>query len=175
MLVRIVPPDPTWPQQFVIAAAEVQATLGDAIAAIYHIGSTAIPQVYAKPILDLLVEARDLVQVDQRVAEMAAIAYEAMGEFGIPGRRFFRRHNADGIRTHHVHIFPTGHPDIARHLNFRDYLTAHPHLAQQYTDLKRQLADQFPTDIDQYMDGKDGFIKAMDQQAALWRSRLPQN
>jgi GrpB-like predicted nucleotidyltransferase (UPF0157 family) len=93
-----------------------------------------------------------------------------MGEFGIPGRRYFRKSDAAGIRTHHVHTFQVGSPEIERHLVFRDYMIAHPDDAQNYSELKHLLAKQYPNDIDGYMDGKDEFIKEMDRKAAAWRT-----
>lgn len=136
--------------------------------AIHHIGSTAIPNIYAKPIIDILVEAKNLTQVDTRNAAMATLGYEAMGEFGIAGRRYFRKHDAAGVRTHHVHVFEQGSPESDRHLAFRDYLIAHPDEAHQYSQLKRSLANQYPDDRESYMDGKDSFIKEKERQALEW-------
>jgi len=167
--VEVVPPNPDWPQQFAQAAQEIAAALGDRVVQIHHIGSTSIPGIYAKPVIDLLVEVDDINAVDAHNESLAAIGYEAMGEFGIPGRRYFRRDNAAGFRTHNAHTFATASPEIARHLTFRDYMIAHPDHAQTYSELKQKLAAQFPTDIEGYMDGKDSFIKAMDQQAAIWQ------
>lgn len=170
--VEVVPPDPSWPAAFAKAAQEVTAILGANLITVHHIGSTAIPGIWAKPIIDLMPEVRDITLVDGVNEAMQAIGYQVMGELGIPGRRYFRRDNAAGFRTHHVHMFETGSSQIDRHLAFRDYMIAHPAQAQVYSELKQRLAAQFPTDIEGYMDGKDGFIKAMDEEAALWRSRL---
>jgi GrpB-like predicted nucleotidyltransferase (UPF0157 family) len=92
-----------------------------------------------------------------------------MGEYGIPGRRYFRKDNQEGIRTHQIHAFETGSAEVERHLAFRDYMIAHPGDAQRYGELKRKLAEQHPQSIDRYMDGKDGFIKEIDRRAAQWR------
>jgi GrpB-like predicted nucleotidyltransferase (UPF0157 family) len=92
-----------------------------------------------------------------------------MGEYGIPGRRYFRKHDAAGVRTHHVHVFEVGSAQIERHLAFRDYLRSHPAEAQAYSELKRRLAQTHPTNIEAYMDGKHGFIQAIDAKAAVWR------
>ncbi|MGB6017650.1 MAG: GrpB family protein [Nodosilinea sp.] len=97
------------------------------------------------------------------------LGYEAMGEFGLSGRRYFRKDNAKGDRTHHVHAFQAGSSEIDRHLAFRDFMITHPDCAQQYSDLKRALAAQYPEDIDSYMDGKDEFVKSMEQRALQWR------
>jgi GrpB-like predicted nucleotidyltransferase (UPF0157 family) len=167
--VEVVPHNPDWQQTFEQAAQQVAQALGDNVVAIHHIGSTAIPGIYAKPIIDLLLVVRAIVLVDQHNPAMAAQGYEAMGEYGIPGRRYFRKHDAAGVRTHHVHVFEVGSAQIERHLAFRDYLRSHPAEAQAYSDLKRRLAQTHPTNIDAYMDGKDGFIQAIDAKAAVWR------
>ena len=136
------------------------------IVAIHHVGSTAIPGIYAKPIIDLLVEVNDINEVDRNNSNMEDLGYQVMGEYGIVSRRFFRKDNASGIRTHHVHVFETNSQQVKRHLAFRDYMIAHPVEAKQYSDLKQKLAKQFPQDIESYMDGKDEFIKNIDRQAA---------
>lgn len=133
---------------------------------IHHIGSTAIPSIYAKPIIDLLVEVKNIKVVDSHNSRMENIGYQVMGEFGIPRRRFFRKDNYLGDRTHHVHIFAINSPQIRRHLAFRDYLINHPIEAKAYSYLKRKLAQQHSNDIESYMDGKDQFIKDIDIKAA---------
>jgi GrpB-like predicted nucleotidyltransferase (UPF0157 family) len=93
-----------------------------------------------------------------------------MGEFGIAGRRFFRKDNQAGIRTHHIHTFEVGSAQIARHLAFRDYMRDHVDDALKYSELKQKLAKQYPYNIEGYMDGKDEFIKAIDKKAEQWRN-----
>lgn len=130
--------------------------------AAHHIGSTAIPCIHAKPVIDMLLEVADLAALDRQQAQMEALGYLAKGENGIAERRFFLKYNAAGVRTHHIHAFLIGSVQVKRHLAFRDYLRAHPQQAQAYSDLKCQLAKQYPTDIEQYLAGKDTFIKAID-------------
>lgn len=170
--VEVVPHRSAWKLEFETEADQIEAAIGKAVIAIHHIGSTAIPSIYAKPIIDFLVEVKNIAQVDQSQPAMEALGYEAMGEYGIPGRRFFRKDNAAGIRTHHVHVFEVGSEHIDRHLAFRDYLIAHPVEAQNYSNLKRDLANRYAYDIESYMDGKDGFIKAIEKQAIAWRASL---
>ena len=100
---------------------------------------------------------------------MVEIGYEVMGEFGIPGRRYFRKDNASGFRECQVHAFEFGSRDVGRHLAFRDYLRAKPDVAHQYSELKRGLANKHPDDIEAYMDGKDAFIKEAQRLALEWR------
>lgn len=168
--VEVVPHDPQWRDAFEAEAKQVAAALGANLVAVHHIGSTAIPNIYAKPIIDLLAEVRDIAEVDGRSSAMESLGYEVMGEFGIPGRRFFRKDNRKGTRTHHIHAFEAGSAGGERHLAFRDYMIAHPGDALEYSELKRKLAQEHPQSIDGYMDGKDGFIKEIDRRAAQWRA-----
>ena len=168
--VEVVPHNPQWRDSFEAEAKHVAAALGEIVIAIHHIGSTAIPNIYAKPVIDLLVEVRDLTEVDGQSSAMESLGFEVMGEYGIPGRRYFRKDNREGIRTHHIHTFEAGSAEVERHLAFRDYMTAHPVEAQAYSELKRKLAEEHPQSIDGYMDGKDGFVKEIDRRAARWRT-----
>ncbi|MGH3148390.1 MAG: GrpB family protein [Rubrobacter sp.] len=165
--VEVVPHSPGWAAGFREVADRLRAVLGDEVIAVHHIGSTAIPGISAKPIIDVLLEAREVERLDDFVPEMARLGYEARGEFGIPGRRFFVK-NARSRRTHHIHAFTTGSLGLERHLAFRDYMISHPEKAEAYSRLKERLAQQFPTDIEAYMDGKDPFIKEMERRAMAW-------
>lgn len=168
--VEVVPHDPRWREAFEAEAKRVAAALGENVSAVHHIGSTAIPDIYAKPVVDLLIEVGDINEVDGRSSAMESLGYEVLGEYGIPGRRYFRKDNPEGIRTHHIHAFAAGSAEAARHLAFRDYMIAHPFDAQRYSELKRKLAEQHPQSPEEYMDGKDGFIKEMERRAAQWRT-----
>jgi GrpB-like predicted nucleotidyltransferase (UPF0157 family) len=167
--VEVVPHNPNWQDNFAEEKQQILQVFGNNIVAIHHVGSTAIPGIHAKPIIDLLVEVEEIVKVDECNPSMEALGYEVIGEFGIPGRRFFRKNNAAGIRTHHIHTYEVGEPEVEKHLAFRDYMIAHPEDAQKYSELKRGLARKHPYDIDSYVDGKDGFIQEMNKKAAEWR------
>jgi GrpB-like predicted nucleotidyltransferase (UPF0157 family) len=168
--VEVVPHDPNWREVFTTESKQIALALSENLVAVHHIGSTAIPQIHAKPIIDILVEVKNITKVDEQSSAIEALGYEAMGEYGISGRRYFRKHNQAGIRTHHIHTFEVGSQQIERHLAFRDYMIAHPEDAQKYSELKRELAKKYPDNIESYMDGKDGFIKEMDIKAARWRA-----
>jgi len=168
--VEVVPHNPLWRDAFEAEAERVAAALGENVVAIHHIGSTAIPNIYAKPVVDLLVEVRDINGVDGRSSAMESLGYEVMGEYCIHGRRYFRKDDREGIRTHNLHAFEAGSAEAERHLAFRDFMLAHPVEAQRYSELKRRLAEEHPQNMDGYMDGKDAFIKEMDRRAARWRT-----
>ncbi|MFN0075561.1 MAG: GrpB family protein [Prosthecobacter sp.] len=168
MRYQVVPHDPVWKQQYAREAELITSALNDMAAKLHHIGSTAISDIAAKPIIDILIEIDDLRELDARSSAMEQLGYEAMGEFGIPGRRYFRKNDAFGIRTHQIHAFETGSPGALRHLAFRGYMIAHPAAAQAYGALKERLAQQHPDDFEAYMDGKDAFIKEHEAKALAW-------
>ncbi|SMO44929.1 GrpB family protein [Melghirimyces algeriensis] len=167
--VTIVPYQPEWPQRFEREAEWWSRLLGDNLVAIHHIGSTSVPGLSAKPIIDMMPVVQDLGEVDACNDAVQEYGYEPKGEWGISGRRFFYKGGED--RTHHVHVFKQGSPDVHRHLAFRDYLRAHPDIADQYGSLKQRLARDYPTDIIAYMDGKDPFIKGVEQKALRWATQ----
>ncbi len=164
--VIVVPYDPNWHRTFLVESQQLAIALDKNMVNIHHIGSTSIPTIYAKPIIDILIEVKNLAKVDDRNQAIEALGYIGMGEFGIIGRRFFKKDNAEGIRTHHIHTFETGSPQIDRHLAFRDYLISHPETALEYSKLKQQLAQKYPHDIESYMDGKAEFISEIDKKSA---------
>ncbi len=156
-----------WAGEFRAEAERLTAALGDEVVAVHHVGSTAIPGISAKPIIDILLEVRKVERLDDLGPEMSGLGYEAKGEFGLPGRRFFVKHVGER-RTHQIHAYTTGNPELERHLAFRDYMISHPEDAEAYGRLKEELARRFPTDIEGYMDGKDAFIKEMERRALAW-------
>lgn len=162
----LVPHNPEWSSHFARESAEVAAALGDVLVAIHHIGSTAIPDVIAKPVIDILAVVTDLALVDLRAEALRALNYEAMGEFGIPGRRYFRKSRTEGVRTHQIHAFEVDSHEPQRHLAFRDYLRTHPAAARAYVELKLELRRQFPTDIQGYSEGKTEFVRDIESRAS---------
>ena len=167
--VIVVPYSPDWPAAFAREAARIRAALGDNCIAVHHIGSTAVPGLAAKPILDLLPVVRDLAAAADARPALERLGYEWMGEFGIPGRRYLRKGGDE--RTHQVHIFARDdRAQIARHLAVRDYLRAFPEAARRYGALKTALARRFPWDIEAYCDGKDAFVRELEREALAWRA-----
>jgi GrpB-like predicted nucleotidyltransferase (UPF0157 family) len=153
---------------FEAEAAQLRAVLSDMAIELHHIGSTAIKGIYAKPIIDMLLIVQDLPSLDTRSSHICELGYQAMGEFGIPERRYFRKDSPAGERTHHLHAFVHGSAGALRHLAFRDYINHHPDAAQQYSALKQTLAAQCAGDSDAYMDGKDAFVKLHEAKALAW-------
>ena len=164
--VEVLPHNPQWRSIFEIESQYIANALGENAIAIHHMGSTSIETIYAKPIIDILVEVQNLLEVDRRNLEMESLNYQVMGEFGIKDRRFFLKDDRAGLRTHHVHIFEVNSAQVKRHLAFRDYLLSHPEAAQEYSDLKRKLAAEYPNNIAEYQARKAEFIKDIDRQAS---------
>lgn len=149
--------DINWPQKFNQEQALLQQTLGDNAVTIHHIGSTAVAGLSAKPVIDILIVVKNLVQVLNSVLELQALGYLSKGEHGIVGRLYFQK----GVvqRSHHVHIFEQGHELINLHLLFRDYLRRNISVAKQYEKLKLKLAKEYSHSPQAYNNGKQPFIE----------------
>jgi GrpB-like predicted nucleotidyltransferase (UPF0157 family) len=159
--------DPEWKQMYDIEASVIKQILGTELVEIYHIGSTSVTGLKAKPIIDIMAVVKDIARVDLLNGEFEKIGYECMGEFGILGRRYLRKGGDE--RTHQVHIFgESNKKDIERHLAVRDYLRTHDEAAKKYGELKSRLALLFPDDSDGYSDGKEDFVKQMEREALFW-------
>jgi GrpB-like predicted nucleotidyltransferase (UPF0157 family) len=158
---------PTWPSEFEQEAARLQALLDDDLITIHHVGSTSVPGLAAKPIIDLLPIVRDIAQIDVCTPMLEAAGYKAWGEYGLPGRRFFTK-DRGAYRTHNVHIYQTGDPDIERHVAFCTFLRSHAKIRDEYAALKRQVYACHPADIEAYNDGKNDWIKSLEPVAIEW-------
>ncbi len=163
--IKLVPYDPSWPFKYALEAAKIQQILGSNCVRIHHIGSTAIPGIYAKPIIDIFPVVDNLNAVDQCNADFEQLGYICRGEYGYPGRRYFKKIAKE--QSFHIHAFQTGDTEIERHLAFKERLTTHPDEAASYSWIKRCLAEQFPFDRQQYTDGKDSFIRMINYRAGV--------
>jgi GrpB-like predicted nucleotidyltransferase (UPF0157 family)/protein-S-isoprenylcysteine O-methyltransferase Ste14 len=168
-LIVVVEYDPGWPLEYRREETAIANALGEELARAHHIGSTAVPGLRAKPIIDILLEVRNVETLDGYDEAMKGLGYMPRGEYGIPGRRFYIKglHN----RTHHVHAFDEGTDNVARHLAFRDYLIAHPEVASEYGELKARCARECGNDSGRYCDCKDEFVRMHEQRALVWISK----
>ncbi|MBO6558853.1 MAG: GrpB family protein [Pseudomonadales bacterium] len=167
--VVVVPHDECWKQRFSSESERILSAVEIVSLKLQHIGSTSIPGICAKPVVDVLGEVASLDEIDGKNDVMVELGYEVRGEFGLKGRRYFSRDNEQGHRVFNVHIYKTGSSEIARHVAFRDYLLVHPDIAQKYSELKIALAEKHPESIEDYMDGKDAFIKRVEADAIRWQ------
>lgn len=168
-VIEVVAPNPAWPRQYDVEAQLLRLVFGSELVAIHHVGSTAITGIYAKPIIDTMPVVRDIEAVDSFNPVLEALGYKAWGENGIAGRRYFTRGTT--LRTHQIHAYQAGNPEIRRHLAFRDYLRVHPDKALVYSDHKRAVARQYPYDIYGYMDSKDALVKQLLAEALAWQGQ----
>ena len=154
--------DPRWEDMFEEEAQVIGDILGDNCVDIAHIGSTAVPGLAAKPIIDIMPIVMDLEEVDKVAGEFEKIGYEYLGEYGIPGRRYLRKGGDE--RTHQVHIFADYDTyNVIRHLMFRNYLIDHDEERDAYGALKKRLAKEFPHDIEAYSAAKEAFVKDIEE------------
>lgn len=161
-----------WPAAFAREAGDLRALLGAVIIDIHHIGSTSVPGLAAKATIDMLPLVTSLDEVDDATGRMTAAGYRAFGEFGLPGRRYFTKEQ-HGVRTHHIHCYRVGDPEVERHLAFCAYLRAHPAACEQYAALKRALFARHADNMIAYNDDKDAWIKAIEPRAIAWYRATP--
>lgn len=171
-IIEVVPYRKEWPSMFELEAKRIKQALGNNCLIVHHIGSTAVPGLASKPIIDMLPVVKNLLEVDQANHAMQQLGYEAKGEFGIPFRRYFQK--GGDTRTHHMHIFEEGNPEIERHIKFRDWMIAHHDDREAYGKLKKQLALKFPNDIMSYCMGKDNFVASIDAKTGFDGLRMVQ-
>lgn len=168
--VTLAPHNPAWADMAAAESARIAAAVGDALIVIHHMGSTAIPGIVAKPIVDLMPVVRSLEALEQRRSEIEALGYRWRGEFGIVGRRYCLLER-DGKRLFHAHFFAEGHDNIATQLAFRDYLRAHRDEAQAYEAAKHAAAAAHPDNSLRYNDHKSAWIRACQERAKAWAAR----
>lgn len=158
----VVPHRRAWRAAFLVESQHLQAALSELRPAIEHIGSTAVPGLAAKPVIDMLVGVRSLPEFEAHRTRLAERGFEYVPEYehALPDRRFFRR-MLRGVRTHHVHVVQFNGPYWKRYLEFRDRLRGDRRLAALYAALKCRLAGLFPNDRDAYTNGKSEFVNAV--------------
>ena len=149
-----------WSQVFEREAAAILAACRLRVTEVHHIGSTSVPGLAAKPILDVLPVAAGPAEALEAVSRLTALGYRYRGENGIAGRSYFDR-VVDGRTVMHVHMFPAGHPEVRRHLVFRDHLRTNPEACREYARLKRELASRYRDDRRTYTDSKSVFIEGI--------------
>ena len=158
--VEIVAYRPAWPEVFTFEAAAILEACRLWVTEVHHIGSTSVPGLAAKPVLDMMPVAANPEDGATAVPKMTALGYRYRGENGIPGR-FYLDRIVDGRTVAHVHMFPAGHPEVWRHLAFRDHLRAHPEVARVYERLKCALASGYRENRRSYTERKAEFINSV--------------
>ena len=174
--VELIPHSPKWAPTAARETRRLQVALGDAFLAVHHIGSTSIPGIVAKPIVDLIPEVTSLEVLDAAKDSIIALGCEWWGEYGMAGRRYWTMTDAaSGKRVVQLHCFALGSTHIARHIAFRNYMRRHPDKAREYEAEKLKARDLNPDDSHAYSVAKSHWISAIEVEAlAEWKAaRLP--
>jgi GrpB-like predicted nucleotidyltransferase (UPF0157 family) len=160
--------DPAWPE---VAAAHMArlGVLKPLLLETHHIGSTSVPGLAAKPVVDLIALVSDIEALDHKQSELEAMGFIAYGEFGVPGRRFFTWDDpATLMRVINLHCYQTGAETAHHQLAFRDYLRAHPQVAKDYFKEKQRAMKLFPDNSTLYAQEKGAFIRSVLAKALTW-------
>ncbi len=168
--IEIVPYNSLWPTLFKNEADRIKKKLGTYLKEIYHIGSTSISEMPAKPVIDMMLVFDNLDEIDLIAEKLLQLNYDPIRRQVIPHVSFFTKRQDQALRFH-LHLHERGSPQICRHVNFRDYLIQDPEVARDYAELKIQLAAKFADDIYSYVSGKDKLAQEIDSKAKLWKER----
>jgi len=155
--------DPRWPRLYEEERRRILEVVGDIIVRIEHIGSTAVPDLGAKPTIDLMVAVNRLSDAEKCFEPLQRIGYEYrhQGEAFFSERRFFRKGNPPKEQHYHLHMVELASDFWKRHLLFRDYLRTHPKVAHEYCELKKRLASKYGLDREGYTTAKTSFIESV--------------
>jgi GrpB-like predicted nucleotidyltransferase (UPF0157 family) len=155
-VVKLAPYSAEWKQLFEQEKAAIWRVIGASILDIQHIGSTSIPGMLAKPIIDIGVAVTDFDEARVCILPLEGLGYAYRGEFGIPRRHYFTKGDP---RLFHLHMCEVQSEEWSNQIHFRDFLIQHPELADEYAQLKVRLAEKYPTDREAYLEGKAPFIE----------------
>ena len=166
MKVQLVAYNQQWPELFLKEQALLKSAIADDLAQIEHIGSTAVPELSAKPLIDIMVGLSSFKEVSQHIQALENIGYQYISKFEdqMPERRFFTK-SQNGYTTHHVHMVELGSKFWERHLLFRDYLRTHEVTRKQYQDLKLELSKKDWNTGNDYAQAKNEFIRTIEAKA----------
>ena len=159
--------DEGWERDFRAIEAEVRSAVGELAVRVEHVGSTSVPGLAAKPVIDLDVVIRDRSDLGETIGRLAAIGYTHEGDLGIPGREAFAYEGREHLKKHHLYVCAEDSEELRRHVAFRDYLRSHPEAVREYARIKREGAALHPYDIDGYIAHKAPFIERIYRELGL--------
>ncbi len=165
--IRIVEPDPAWAAQAAEELRRIDAALGPIAVRLEHVGSTAVPGLAAKPILDLQLSVAAIEPFGVYADPLASLGYVFVPDPEMPDYHFFGK-PAERPRTHHLHVCEAGGEQESRHLAVRDFLRAHPGEAASYAEVKRAAAERHPRDRLGYIAAKDPYLRELEGRAVRW-------
>ena len=158
--VIVVPYDPNWVSEFERLSIFLSSICESSMVAIHHVGSTSVPGLCAKPILDVDIEIRSLDDFDSVKNKLMRVGYRHEGDLGISGREAFKYDHTE-MMAQHLYVCTSDSLELKRHLAFRDHLRSHPEDMINYGDIKLKAALAHPKDIDAYMEDKNGIIQSI--------------
>ena len=165
--VRIVDYDPNWKKQYKEEESKIKAILGDNCAGIYHIGSTAVKDMKAEPIIDIMAVVKKLHLADGKLKEFIDAGYEYKGEYGTPGQRFYVKGGDEP--SCHIHIFEEKNAsELARHFAVPNYLMTHAEECRAYEKIKMDLAEKYPKNYEAYTEGRKEYLDELEKKAMDW-------
>ena len=156
--VVVLPYDEAWKKDFEDIKAELMQVLEGLVLSVEHVGSTSVPGLAAKPVIDIDIVIEDQGCFDKVKTALETIGYHHEGDLGIPGREAFKYDGKDHLRKHHLYVCSKDAAELKRHISFRDYLRAHPEAVEEYGRIKIEGAELYPYDIDRYIEHKSPFI-----------------
>jgi GrpB-like predicted nucleotidyltransferase (UPF0157 family) len=170
MKIEIVPYNPEWPEMYNIIKSNFYRSFGEKIVQMEHIGSTSVPGLGAKPVIDVLLGVKKLQDAESIIPQMEQLGYEYVFKYEdlMPERRYFVKYLKSGKSIHHIHTVEIYSEFWKRHLLFRDYLREHTAVRDEYFDLKKKLSETDWEDKMGYTDAKTDFIRKIEKKAALY-------
>ena len=166
-----VPYDDAWPPKLQEVATVLKEVFGDEALLIEHVGSTAVPGMWAKPQIDILVTVKHFQNMPEFYEPMARYGYKAYGDYTSEGEEYFAHDNAVGVREISVHVLPDRHRWASELLDIRDYLRAHPDEVASYSRVKREANKEYPADYTNYFKAKLEAVLQIKQRAIAWRNQ----
>ena len=159
--VVVLPYDEAWKKDFEDIKAELMQVLEGLVLSIEHVGSTSVPGLAAKPVIDIDVVIEDQGIFDKVKTALETIGYHHEGNLGIVGREAFKYEGKDHLQRHHLYGCPRDSAELKRHIAFRDYLRSHPEAVREYSRVKEEGAELYRHDIDRYIEHKSPFIEGI--------------
>ena len=162
----VVPYDRRWPNEFNKIKKELLPIIGNLIITIEHIGSTSVPGLWAKPIIDLnIVIEREMLPI--LIDKLASVNYLYEGDLGVKDHEAFRYSNKSHLMQHHLYVCTKDSAEHIRQIAFRDYLRKNPFDCEKYSIIKVEMAKKYPHDIDSYIKGKEPIVMEIYQKCGI--------
>ena len=155
------PYNPEWQKEFLKIKNMLLEHIGDLVITIKHVGSTSVEGLSAKPIIDLDVVIDSYEVLPLIIKRLRKVGYKHEGDLGIEGREAFKKVTKDNLMKHHLYVCPKNGKGYIDHITLRNYLRENEQARREYENLKKQLAEKYPNDIDSYCEGKSEFIQSI--------------